>query len=100
MCIGRKTACEIEIPSVAASVNTPNMVNAEQSTRTRRQRARVILRKLLLCGGMLLGLLYMAAAVDAELGRGSEVDAYARDAAVPDQSSWSQERIREFAAAI
>ena len=48
---------------------------------------------------MLLGLLYMAAAVDAELGRGSEVDAFAREAAVPNQSSWSQERIREFAAA-
>jgi sortase A len=94
----RKTSCEIEIPSFGASVNTPNMVSAEQQVATRGQRVKVILRKSFLCGGLLLGLLYVAAAVDAELGRGSAINAFAREAGSPDQSSWSPERIREFAA--
>lgn len=75
------------------------MVNAEHSAGTRAQRVKTALRKSLLCGGLLLGLTYVAAAVDAELGRSSEVDAFAREAAMPDQSQWSQERVRGFAAA-
>ncbi len=75
------------------------MANGSQSTPTRRQRAQLLLRKSLLCGGLLLGLLYVAAAVDAELGRGSEVNAFARATAAPDQSLWSQDRIRGFAVA-
>jgi LPXTG-site transpeptidase (sortase) family protein len=74
------------------------MEHAEQSVRTGAQGARVTLRKSLFCGGLLLGLTYVAVAVDAELGRSSEVDTFTRAADVPDQSSWSRERIREFAA--
>jgi len=75
------------------------MVSAAQSVPTRRQRTKVILRKSLLCGAVLLGLLYVAAAVDARLGRGSEVEAFGRATGAPDQSNWSQERVRQFAAA-
>lgn len=74
------------------------MANGAQSSPIHEQRAQILLRKLLLCGGLLLGLLYVAAAVDAELGRSSEVNAFTR-AAAPDQSLWSQERIRGFAVA-
>lgn len=66
------------------------MANAEQSDRTRVQRAKLLLRQSAFCGGLLLGLLYAAAAADAELGRSNEVKAF---------SSWSQERIGQFAAA-
>jgi len=58
-----------------------------------------MLRMSLACGGLLLGLVYVAAAVDAGLGRSSDINAFARETGSPDQSSWSQERSREFAAA-
>ena len=75
------------------------MANGDQSTPTRWKRTQAMLRRSFLCGGLLLGLVYVAAAVDAALGRSSEVNAFARETAAPDQSGWSQERIREFAVA-